>query len=52
MPGAISSLGVKRFVASRPSQAGVFPISGYDLNNMESLTGFHGENLSGKKPKK
>ncbi len=28
------------------------PTSGYDLNHMEFLTGFHGKSLSGKKPKK
>jgi hypothetical protein len=42
MPGTISSLGLERFVASRPSQAGVFPTSGYYLDNMDFLTEFHG----------
>jgi hypothetical protein len=48
MPGTISSLGVKRFVASRPSQAGVFHTSGYHLNNMEFLAGFYRKKLEWK----
>src|SRR4030067_3639421 len=52
MPGTISSLGQKRFVACRPSKVGVFPTSGYHLNNMEFLTGFYRKNLSEKKSKK
>jgi hypothetical protein len=48
MPGTISSLGLKRFVASRPSQVGVFPTSGYYPNKMEFLTGFHRKKLKWK----